>query len=259
MKLRTHLSIVALTAALLVGCSGDGGDNAPATRLVTGESGVVHEGHSAQTYALLNASGTVQEVGVTVPYEAIETPPEGDGHEMHSTGPAGSFVSLDWPAEVKSQTFFDHYEMHWNPHGHEPEAWMVPHFDIHGYGIPEESVYAIGGTDTAEPAADRLPTGYVYPGVQAVVPEMGVHAVVPGPSAGPPKTMVLGYWGGNMIFVEPMVTQAELMKKQSFEMGILAPAKLGRATKYPTRFRAIWEPDMNRYRFVYDQFVSIAE
>ncbi|RYG43108.1 hypothetical protein EON79_17625 [bacterium] len=260
MKIRFALPVLAvMTAMLSLGCSGDGGDNVSPLRVVNGESDVVHEDHIAQTYALLNASGTVLEAGVTVPYEAIETPPEGSGHTPHSVGPAGSFLSLDWPAEVKSQTFFDHYEMHWNPNGHEPEAWMVPHFDIHGYGITEESVMGIGGVDTAAPVADRLPAGYVYPGVEAVVPQMGVHSVIPGPAAGPPKTMVIGYWGGKMTFIEPMVTQAELMKKQSFDLEILVPAELGRVTKYPTRFRAIWEGDANRYRFVYDNFVTTAK
>ncbi|RYG35454.1 hypothetical protein EON81_12685 [bacterium] len=260
MKLRNAFPVMASMIALLsLGCAGDGGSDTPALRIIEGESDMVHEDHVAQTYALVNRAGTVLEAGVTVPYEAIETPPEGDGHTPHATGPAGSFLSLDWPAEVKNQTFFDHYEMHWNPNGHEPEAWMVPHFDIHGYGIPEADVMEIAGVDSTAPVADRLPAGYVYPGVQAVVPQMGVHAVIPGPAAGPPKTMVLGYWGGKMTFVEPMVTQAELMKKQSFEMEILVPAELGRVTKYPTRFRAIWEPSANQYRFVYDNFVSTAK
>ncbi|RYG28658.1 hypothetical protein EON81_28130, partial [bacterium] len=122
MKLRSALPLLAVFAVFAAGCSGNGGSDG--ARMVMGESEVVHEGHSAQTYALLDASGKVTEAGITVPYEAIETPPgEGHDHQTRDVGPAGSFISIQWPEQVQDQTFFDHFEMHWNPMGHPPEAW----------------------------------------------------------------------------------------------------------------------------------------
>jgi hypothetical protein len=243
-----------LAGLLLFGCAGSSNDG----RTEMGESQVVN-GHTATTYAHLNASGNVDEVGVTVPYDLITNPPAPDSEGMQTNhGPAGSFLSIAWPQVVKDQTFFNHYEMHWNPNGHEPEAWMVPHFDLHAYGVSEADVFAVTPPDTAPPAADRLPEGYVYPGVDQCVPQMGVHAVIPGPEALPPSTIVLGYYHGAMTFVEPMVTQEKLMEKQSFSLEIRKPDALDRSTLYPTRFRAIFETKNNRYKFVFDNFEMVS-
>jgi hypothetical protein len=238
---------VAIVGAML-GCGGSSGSNDIET--VFGESQTV-DGLTARTSAVL-LNGEVTKVVTTVPRGLLISPPEEMGD-----GPAGSFLSLDYPAEVRNTTFLNNMQVHFGMMGHPPEVFQVPHFDIHAYSIPEADIFEISGTDTEAPAANRVAAGYHYDGVNAVVPEMGVHALRE-EDLEPPFTevMVLGFWHGSQIFVEPMITQAQFENKAEFTLPIGAPAVIGRSTLYPTRFTADYDEATDTYSFTFDEFVE---
>jgi hypothetical protein len=246
MRLFSKVCFFAVMVAAF-GCGGSGDD----VSMVTGESQVVGE-LTARTSARI-VNGMVTEVVATVPRGMLVNPPEEMGD-----GPAGSFLSMDYPAAVQSTTFLNHFELHFNPGGHPPQVFLVPHFDLHAYSIPEAQVRAIPVPDTMAPAANRVPAGYMYAGVNDAIPEMGVHAMRE-QDMEPPFTQVMvhGFSQGNMIFVEPMVHQDQFKNKAEFTLPITAPEVLGRATRYPTRFTADYDENTDTYRFVFDQFVGM--
>ncbi len=248
---RGGFTVAALAAVIaLAGCGGGSNND----RIVAGTSQTV-AGSTVSSWARMNGD-TVTEAGVTVPIALLEAPPATPG-----AGPAGALVTLPFPAEVANTTFINHFEMQWNPQGHPPNIYMQPHFDFHFYAITPDAVMTVTPPDTVAPSADRVPAGYTYPGVMAAVPQMGVHA---GPNADMAEgaiftsTMIMGYWGGQMTFVEPMVTQAKLMQKQSFTMAVPRPAVLGRATRFPTRMTATWDDSAKAYQFVLTDFVTMS-
>lgn len=232
------------------GCGGNDNKLGNVDYLVGGRQTV--NGYTAQTYAV-RTSGTITEVGVSVPFQLIQNPPDsGDG-------PAGSFLDIPFPSAAQSTTYFNHFEMHWESQGHPPPVFEVPHFDLHFFTIPQSDVLNISGNDTQVPDANRIPSPYVYPGVDQTVPQMGVHAANPDDLNNDfTKVMILGYWHNQMIFLEPMVTRAQLLTKDNFTMNVPQPEVLGQSTLYPSRFRAIYDAQANAYNFVWDNFTSIA-
>ena len=82
---------------------------------------------------------------------------------------------------------------------------------------------------------------------------MGMHAV---PAADlnlktPWQTsLLIGYYGGKPIFIEPMITRALLLRKHSFSLSV---PKIERTThvRYPRRFRAVYHPKSETYDFIF--------
>lgn len=253
------------SAALLLGCAlvalcaaCGGGDGLP---LTTGRSATVFGG-TVSTWARLH-HGVVQEAGATVPLTTVINAPAAARQDHGGgTGPAGAWCVLPFPDAVRETTFLDHFQLHWNPAGHPPDRYAAPHFDFHAYGIAEAQVRAIGPTDTNVPAADRFPAGYTSPAsveeYQAqIVPEMGFHSLDLSELTSPTPfgaTMVLGYYGGSLIFVEPMVTADRLLARESFTLAIPRPPVLGRTTLYPTRCEARFNASQQLYDFVFTAF-----
>jgi len=233
-----------------IGRSGSSGTPYAGNRIIYGER-QTFGGLQAYTWVRTNVLGKVQEIGVRIPAELIMNPTNGPG-------PLGAFLSLDYPDIVKDSTFLDHFEAHWNPQGHEPDVFAAPHFDFHFYGIPESEVWGIVPPDTRVPNPNRLPAGYFYPGVDAAVPMMGVHAIDPRDldrefSA----SMVMGYWGGDLTFIEPMVTQEFMLRRPNFAMAVPRPQYLDRQTEYPAVFRSRYDPRARAYELTLSGFSSI--
>jgi hypothetical protein len=90
---------------------------------------------------------------------------------------------------------------------------------------------------------------------------MGLHAVDSTSTefTGQPfaKTMILGYYQGRQIFVEPMITRAELLKKENFEMTIPHAEVTARDTLMPTKFTATFDAEKQEYRFVVSEFEEV--
>ncbi|MES2464358.1 MAG: cytochrome C [Armatimonadota bacterium] len=274
------LSAVGTLAALSFTVAGCGGGSntttiAGPTRIVTGQSQTV-SGATSGTWARLDATNAVIEAGVTVPFSLIQNPPAAEVHratrhaghddstiEVGTVGPAGSFIVVEFPSIVKQNTYLNHFEMHWNPEGHPPARYAAKHFDLHFYHSSVAEVLTITPPDLVPPAANRIPAGYIYPGAQETVPQMGVHAVdgsefAPG---APPflASMILGYFNGNMHFIEPMITQAALLTKQTITLNVPRPAVLGMATRYPTKFTATYSAELDAYQFVFTDFVNVSQ
>ena len=234
---------------------------------VTEVSGGCADAYSAQvcTWATTQG-GTVLDVGATVPIASIENAPADDP----MVWPPVAVAVVDIPEVARAQSGFTHLTMYWEAHGHPPGPYMTPHFDFHFYSIASSERTAIGCEANARPAA--IPAAYALPDIPLppdmakmmgadtlvglCVPQMGMHALLASEmeSAEPFRgTMVIGYNQGSPIFIEPMLTKAMLMERQSFDLAI--PEIPGMAA-HPTRFRADYDAATQSYRFVFSEFVA---
>ena len=69
-------------------------------------------GGEISTYAVLDSSDQVREVGANIPMSIIRTmPPNG-------TGPSGAIAALKYPADAQIQTFFNTMVIQSNQAGH---------------------------------------------------------------------------------------------------------------------------------------------
>ena len=158
---------------------------------------------------------------------------------------------------------------YWEGDGHPPGAFMTPHFDFHFYTITPAELAAVDCRDvtkpTALPAAFGLPDIPLPPdmakmmGVQSLiglcVPQMGMHSILASEIDRKDAfsgTMVIGYYKGRPIFIEPMIAKATLMKKESFDLPI--PEIPGMTGAHPTRFHAGWDAATNAYKFAFSGF-----
>ena len=182
---------------------------------------------------------------------------------------------MSWPPAVVAapamppSSGLSHLTMYWEPMGHAPTTFMTPHFDFHFYLAPRDEQLAIDCSDLTKPAA--LPAGYVLPdevlppdvaqmiGVDTLVgvcvPEMGMHSLVEVELASDSPfrgTMVLGYYRGEPIFIEPMLSRAMLLERQPFSLEI--PRLPGFTGQQPTAFRAEYDVELDAYRFIFSGF-----
>ncbi len=216
------------------------------------------------TWASTQGDAMIEE-GVTVPLASIadaspDAPP---------SWPPAPLAAPSMPGSEAGPSGFDHLTMLWEPMGHPPKPYLVPHFDFHFYLIPTERRLAIDCTDLSKPEA--LPEGYSLPDeklppemaevvgtetlVGVCVPQMGMHALnteemeADEPFQG---SMVVGYYQGEPIFLEPMIPQTRLLQRRSFELPV--PAIPGIEGSQPTVFRADYVEDQDAYRFTFAGF-----
>jgi hypothetical protein len=216
------------------------------------------------TWAKMSGN-TLLEAGAMVPLASIESAPA----EMPMDWPPAALVSIDTPDAVRQQGGLTHLTMFWEAGGHPPGAFMTPHFDFHFYTIPPSERTAIDCKDLSKPAA--LPAAFALPdiplppemahmtGVSTLVglcvPQMGMHGILTTEIERKDAfegTMVIGYYKGKPIFIEPMVSKAMLMKRASFDLPI--PAIPGLPAPYPTRFHAEYDAAQQAYRFTFSAF-----
>lgn len=198
-----------------------------------------------QAYAEIDQSGALTSVGVALTEEALNGLPE---HDMTQ-------YILKLPS-VLNVPPYNHVLLDWNPHGHEPNpTYSAPHFDFHFYLVSEEERKAIScqGDDEAvcltQPEPTKLPPFYVP--TPAGVPEMGWHWLDPRSPEfnGQPftATFIYGFYGGNMNFLEPMITREYLLKKQCFEKDIPVPQAFPKAGYYPQSYAISFDKTLNMY------------
>ncbi len=241
----------ALASSLLVGCGGGGlGGGGEDTNYVLGEA-KPYAGARLLTYARTNGDGRVIEVAVEVPYKVVSTPPTSDPVEL----------ALDFPDEVKDQTFFNHFSIKWNANGRQPPRYAVPLYDFTFFGISQDAVAQIGAVDPKAPDANRVPAGYTYPGVDASVPKLGTR-VVPDTELDPgapafDKAMAIGFHDGSLVFLEPMTSQDWLKTGEGVEWSVPKPAFLGRNTRYPRQVNIDYIPGRNMYIIKFSDFELI--
>jgi hypothetical protein len=207
-------------------------------------------GARVTTWSVMDDNDRVQQVGVTIPLSVIAHPPASPGH-----GPAGAVAVLPFPARVQQTTYMNHLEMHWNPQGHPPAIFQVPHFDFHFYDEPESDVMSISAMDATPPAAEYLPKGYIYPGKDTFEMQMGVHTLDPAALTQPfTAVMIGGCDKGRMNFIEPMVTQAYLLDRKDFTLDTPVPAKFAHTTMYPMKFQGKYDRKSDTYRLTFSDF-----
>jgi hypothetical protein len=248
---------------------GDNGDrddgDAKGNRTLIGDATMVN-GNLIVTWARVRKNGEIKKVGVTIPVALFDNQPTEPG-----SGPAGAIASLIFPEAVRDTTYFNHFELQSNPHGHvappgsvNPDRNRVPHFDFHFYAIDEELVRLIPAT-TAPPRpipvpAALLPLGYIQPGTS--IAEMGRHSsplsafLDPNPLS---TVMIAGFTvpGDQMHFLEPMLSREFLLERDDFELLVPTPARFGRSMLYPTKFEAEYDSDLDAYHFVFSHFVAV--
>lgn len=165
---------------------------------------------------------------------------------------------IDLPEAFKSASLVQNITIDWNPMGHEPQdVYDVPHFDFHFYFISKEQVQTIDCSDRTPVSKDLIPAGYILPPLDApgaCVPKMGYHAV-PLIDLGPDQifdqTPIYGYYGGHLIFFEPMITHEHLKSGQPVEQPILYPAAFLETVQnkfVPTDFRLRFDRPSQTYR-----------
>jgi len=246
-------------------------EGVPPIKLVFGDPDVV-DGNLVVSWARVHEDHGVKEVGVTIPVAVFDDMPvDGDG-------PAGAIASLAFPRLVQEQTFFNHFELQSEPEGHvappgsvNPDRNRVPHFDFHFYGVSEDVVWDIPlvrPPSLALPSipAARLPEGYTQPGFSQL--QMGRHSsplwslLDPDPLS---TIMIVGFPPAveglpdptQMHFLEPMASRAFLLERDDFELPVPMPAEFGREMRYPTKFVAEYDADLDAYHFVFSEFVEV--
>ena len=252
---------------VMVGSAHDPGprqspDAIPPTQLVIGDTATV-EGNVIVTWARVHARHGVQEVGVTIPVALFDRQPE------PGSGPAGAIASLVFPEIVRDTTFFNHFELHSKPYGHEtppgstnPIRNSVPHYDFHFYAIDEDDVWLIPGLPAPLPpvSAELLPIGYRQPGGSGA--QMGRHASPESAFVDPDflsTVMIAGFVpdGTQMHFIEPMVSREFLLHRAHFLLAVPMPQTFGRRMFYPTKLTAEYDSGRDAYHFVFSEFVAV--
>ncbi len=249
--LSTRISILG-AIALLTACN----TRAPVTEL----SGPCLDlfGGTACTWAQVERDRVVA-LGATIPLSSIEAAPA----DAEMTWPPTASGQLMLPDAAQRATGMTHLTIFWEPHGHPPGAFLTPHFDFHFYGISPERRLAIDCTDVSKPTS--LPAGYNLPDVELpnlgtliglCVPGMGMHSLLESAYSATTMfdaTMVVGFYRGAVIFTEPMVARAYLLKKQDFTLPMPALPRTD-GVHYPTEFRAVYDAAAQAYRFVFTGF-----
>jgi len=243
---RTGVPLTVL--ALAIGaCSGE--------RLVQGECRTVF---GSDVCAWDRMSGnTLVAFGATVPMRTIDSAPP----EAPMVWPPVAEATIPLSQAAQAATGFDNITIFWEPHGHPPGPYLVPHFDFHFNTVSQADINAIDCTNLTKPA--ELPAAYEMtdvdiPGMGTLiglcVPTMGMHAM-PGNelhSTAPfEKTMIVGYYGGRPIFLEPMITRGALQARQTFSLAIPRVPNGQPNVRYPTQFVAEYDSTAQVFRFAF--------
>jgi hypothetical protein len=200
---------------------------------------------------------TVAAWGVTVPIRSVENAPA----DVPMSWPPVRIAAFPLPDAVRSATGFENLTMYWEAHGHPPGPYLTPHFDFHFNTIATADVDSIDCSDSAKPV--QLPAGYALPDmaipelgtlVGLCVPKMGMHAL---PATALSDTslfqaaMLVGYYHGKPIFLEPMIARATLLERRGFSLEIPNVPDQPEDLRIPTRFRAEYDSAGQAYRFVF--------
>ena len=203
--------------------------------------------------------GAIVELGAAVPLALIE----GVDLNAEMTWPPAQLAAIPLPGQARDGLGIDHFGINWEAHGHPPGPFMTPHFDFHFYSVTGQELEALDCADPSKPSS--LPAGYALPDIDVpglgmllglCVPRMGMHAMPADEmeSEAPfSATMVMGYYGGEAIFFEPMVSRDRLLARSSFELDV-PRVHLPDGVRYPTRFSASYDGANDRYELVMTGF-----
>ncbi len=230
---------------------------------VMGECADVYQAELC-TWARMQGT-TVVAVGATIPLASIENAPE----DQELVWPPVMATALRMPESGQQEAGLTEVTVFWEAHGHPPGPYLAPHFDFHFYTITREDRTAIDCIDETKPSV--LPAGYSLPDVTLPPPlaemagespliglcvaEMGMHSLLISELESTDTfrgSMVIGYYHGTPIFIEPMLTRELLLEKRSFDLPI--PSIPGMAGEYPRTFHAEYDAQQQLYHFVFSDF-----
>jgi hypothetical protein len=235
---RTALAFLCASAvATLAGC---GGSDSPAGTFF-GPSVAMGNG-TARSFVTLDNAGNPTAIGARFGETALTGLP--------SAADTQNVLAL--PAEAAGMVF-DHLSLDWESDGHPPVGvYTTPHFDLHFYMLTPQQRDAIGplNGNAPLPQPQFVPPGYVS-GIDSV-PRMGVHWLdSAAPELNPPKlfskTFVYGFYKGDMVFIEPMVSKAFLDSKTSVTDPVKIPSAYARHGYYPTSYSVKYDAASKEY------------
>lgn len=245
------VAALALTMGLLAATPRDSGDTASSCATVMG---------SEVCTWVVTQGGEAVELGATIPLSLIEAVPS----EAPMVWPPQELATIALPVAAREALGIDHLGINWEANGHPPETFLTQHFDFHFYNVTPAQVGAIDCTDESKPTA--LPAGYTLPDIDVpglgmlvglCVPAMGMHAM---PAGEVHEThtfegsMMMGYYGAEPIFFEPMVSRELLMRRKDFSLPMPRVARLPEGVRYPTAFRAEYDRTAQAYRLIFSGF-----
>jgi hypothetical protein len=204
---------------------------------------------SAGTFAETSFFGKLRSIGIELSEAAVIALPD---QEMT--------VQLIFPPNARS-THFDHAEINWNPHGHDPvQIYGQPHFDFHFYTLSKATQAAITctGTDMAicmtPPTTSLIPPFYAP--TPAGVPLMGWHWF---DTRSPEfhgtaftKTFIYGYYNGQVAFLEPMITLKYLMEYHNETLSLVTPSS--KIMRFPKNYSIRFIHSRRMYQIVMENF-----
>jgi hypothetical protein len=211
-------------------------------------------GGAVRSYLILNADQQPVELGVAIDESVLGGLPD-----LADAPPEESFILLDLELPEGNPTPYRLASIDWNPKGHPPVMYGIPHFDFHFYLIDAATRDAIVAPDPAAleavgskaPEAGLLPGNYVYPG-EATVPKMGAHWIDPASHEFHgetfDRTYIYGTWDGQVIFHEPMITRAFIESRPDALYEIVTPERYETAGWYPSAYRVGFDAEAGQYR-----------
>jgi hypothetical protein len=200
-------------------------------------------GGTARAYILFDAEGNPAEVGIALDESTFDGLPD----------------LLDLALPEGNPTPYRFASIDWNPRGHVPSMYQLPHFDFHFYLIDAAERDAIGAPDPAElealgsraPEEGLLPASYVYPG-ETTVPQMGGHWIDPASHEFHDetfdRTFIYGTWEGQVVFHEPMITRAFIESRPDATFEIATPVRYATPGWYPSAYRVSYDSETKEYR-----------
>lgn len=204
--------------------------------------------------------GQATELGASIPIALIEAVPT----DVEMVWPPVALANVSFPVEARRALGIDHLGLNWEAHGHPPTSFLTQHFDFHFYSVSEHEIASIDCVDEAKP--DVLPGSYALPDIDVpgmgrfvglCVPAMGMHAMPAGEvdDVDPfEATMMVGYYGSEPIFFEPMVARDLLLRRADFTLPMPAVHGLPEGVRYPREFRAEYDDGSEVYRLIFAGF-----
>ncbi len=235
------LLVAAFTlTAVFMGCKKN--DNSK-NKIFYGNPAKVGNG-TIRSFVVLKADGTPESIGFNFPKSMLSGLPDDGKMPTYMT-------MLDLPPQAASSGF-NHLGIDWNPHGHDPlNIYGLPHFDFHFYMVSmDELMQIIPGPDQTPVDPKYVPKDYVS-GVIAV-PDMGVHWLDMTSQEFNGKTFtstyIYGFYHGNMVFVEPMITKDYLETLPNVTMDVKQPGEFQKHAYYPTKYSVSYDAAQQEYR-----------
>jgi hypothetical protein len=211
-------------------------------------------------------------IGITVTESALSGLPTEDAPPQEGSlklklmdgGPNHTFeYELMFPPVGK--TAFNHMGFNWNPKGHGPEAFELPHFDVHFYmattayrhnvtSDPNEPT-KFAKVSNILPPKEFLPEYYEL-ALNTAEPRMGSHyADVRSPQLKPgnfSNIFLIGVHDGNVVFWEPMITLDYLKTKPNFSTKLNVPEAYPIGGYYPTAYSVVYDSKRQEYNISLD-------